>query len=539
MNGQDNEVVKVSVMEREQLITFVESEKQRFLLHYGEGFLWESFPVGTRVIYPPPPIEPTADLESAIEKAIENPINADPLSAQLRHGMKVTIVFDDLSLTLPPMQRPDIRQLVIEHILRKCVEKGIDDLHLISAIGLHRKMTVDELMHQLGERIVKAFYPHRLYCHDSEDPKGVVFIGKTELGEEVWLNRRVAESDLVIYVNINLSAMDGGHKSLTTGVTNYATVKYHHNSHTLLTSFYMDPPRSPFHEVLKRQSQVIEQHIRHFQIETVVNSATFPRIFSFLQKRERDWTGFDHAWFHTVRFACASSPFDLNWRIWQGMRAPYGLIGIYAGEVESVHQQTLKRLAEQQEVPVKGQSDIVISGVPYLMPYNVNSYMNPILIFTLSVGYTFNLMSIGKPLLREGGVLIFTHPLYERFTEQHHPSYVEFWQRVLPQTRDPVEIELRFEKEFATNEDYIRLYRRDYAFHGVHPLYMWYWSSLGARYAGKVIFVGANKSVAERLGVEIAPSLREAIEIAKTFVGSEPSISYFHFPPIFTCRVNL
>jgi hypothetical protein len=527
------------VADKEKLVRVVESEREKFLFFCAEGFVWESLPVGTRVVYAPPPIEPISDLDSAIEQALENPINADPLSAQLKRGMKVTIVFDDLSLPLPPMQQPDIRQLIIERVLQKCAEKGIDDVHLIAATGLHRKMTADELRHQVGDRIFKAFYPLRLYNHDAEDPKGLVFIGKTEMGEEVWLNRRVAESDLVVYVNINLTPMDGGHKSLVTGVTNYATLRCHHNAHMLLTSYYMDPPRSPFHGVLQRQGRLIEQHIRHFQIETVLNSNTFPPIFQVLQKPEWSWSKWEAIWFQMLRFGCAVAPFEINWRIWQSVKAPYGVIGIFAGEVESVHERTLQKLAEQQEVPVKGQSDIVLCGAPYLCPYNVNSIMNPILVHCLTTGYLFHLMSIGKPLLREGGVLIFTHPLYERFHKQHHPSYIDFWNFVLPQTRDPREMERKFEASFATNERYIHLYRHEYAYHGVHAFYMWYWGSLGHAYAGKVIFVKGNKRVAERMGVETAPSIKDAIEMAKSFLGiNEPSITYFHLPPIFTCRVE-
>jgi hypothetical protein len=68
---------------------------------------------------------------------------------------------------------------------------------------------------------------------------------------------------------------------------------------------------------------------------------------------------------------------------------------------------------------------------------------------------------------------------------------------------------------------------------------MWYWGSLGHAYAGKVIFVKGNKRVAERMGVETTPSIKDAIEMAKSFLGTnEPSITYFHLPPIFTCRVE-
>ena len=42
-------------------------------------------------------------------------------------------------------------------------------------------------------------------------------LGKTDHGEEVLLSRRAAESDLLIYLNINLVPMDGGHKSVAVG----------------------------------------------------------------------------------------------------------------------------------------------------------------------------------------------------------------------------------------------------------------------------------------------------------------------------------
>ena len=42
--------------------------------------------------------------------------------------MKLTIAFDDISLPLPPMQRPDIRQRVIEAVLDLAADAGVDDV---------------------------------------------------------------------------------------------------------------------------------------------------------------------------------------------------------------------------------------------------------------------------------------------------------------------------------------------------------------------------------------------------------------------------
>ena len=107
-------------------------------------------------------------------------------------------------------------------------------------------------------------------------------------------------------------------------------------------------------------------------------------------------------------------------------------------------------------------------GLPYLCPYNVDSIMNPILVACLGLGYFFNLYR-GKPLVRQGGVVIMTHPTSWEFHPVHHPSYIDFFEEVLADTTDPEIIEQRYEKRYAEDEWYRHLYRTSYAYHGVHP----------------------------------------------------------------------
>jgi len=66
--------------------------------------------------------------------------------------MKLTICFDDVSLPLPPMEAPDIRQMVIETVLDMAAEAGVDDVQLVAALALHRRMTEEELRHALGDQ---------------------------------------------------------------------------------------------------------------------------------------------------------------------------------------------------------------------------------------------------------------------------------------------------------------------------------------------------------------------------------------------------
>lgn len=526
-------------IDKSKLVKRVESSGQRFLMHHGEAFRYEELPVGARVIYPPPPLPAVNDPDAAIRNALENPLGQDPLSLQLRPGMKVTIAFDDISLPLPPMTRPDIRQRIVEAVLRVLAEKGVDDIHLVAALGLHRRMTPGELRRALGRKVFNSFHPDRLYNFDAEDRDNLVVLGTTEHGEEVETSKRVADSDLLIYVNINLSSMDGGHKSISTGLVSYKTIRHHHNVHTLMRcESYMDPTRSALHDSVNGMGKVVAENLNVFKIETALNSNTFPSILSHLQKQESDWNLVDKVTFGVNRPALNMMPFYLRWQIFQNLRSPYGLLDVAAGDTDMVHDQILSTLFKQQTVPVEGQADIMVMGLPYLCPYNVNSYLNPLLIHTLALGYSFN-MYRGKPLVKRGGVLVFTHPLDERFNATHHPSYIDFYNNILPQTRDAAEIEKRFEAEYADDERYRRLYRESYAYHGVHPFYMWYWACYGQDYLGRVIVAGArDKSVAERLGYETAPDVPTALEMARDTVGPSPEVSMFHYPPIFLCDVT-
>jgi hypothetical protein len=283
---------------------------------------------------------------------------------------------------------------------------------------------------------------------------------------------------------------------------------------------------------------LVEEEVKVFKIETTLNTATFPSILSHLQKPEHQWQAWEKAVFGINYRSMKVMPFALRHKIFHGLRAPYGMTGIAAGATEPVHEYTLDNLYRQQTVPVEGQADVLIYGLPYLGPYNVGSPLNPVLVHCNAVGYLFNLYR-GKPLVRQGGALIFMHPVEHRFSKTHHPSYIDFYNQVLSETRDPAEIEEKYEQDFATNPRYIDLYRNGNAYHGVHPFYMWYWACYGQSYLGRIIVVGAkDKSVTDTLGYETASSLDAALEMAKDTVGDSPQVTAFHLPPIFMCDVT-
>ncbi|HXA30644.1 MAG TPA: lactate racemase domain-containing protein [Acidimicrobiales bacterium] len=511
------------------------------LFWHGERFRLERLPEGSRVIYAPEPLDPLTDPSTAIRHALLNPLgDREPLPALLFPGMRLTIAFDDISLPLPPMERPDNRQLVIEQVLDLAAEAGVDDVELIVALALHRRMTEPELRHALGDRIYDAFAPNGLLTqHDAEDPSALVHLGLTDQGEDVEINKRAAESDLLVYVNINLVAMDGGHKSVATGLASYKSLRHHHNPQTMQHSrSFMDQHRSELHSSNWRMGKLIaDSGVTIFQIETTLNTNTFPSQFGFLQKREWEWSAKDRLGYLGVSKALDRTPPKLARQIFHSVKAPHRMTSVQAGEVEAVHALTTENVWKQQGVVVEGQTDILTMGLPYISPYNVNSVLNPILVACLGLGYFFNLYR-GKPLVREGGVVIMSHPTAWEFNPVHHPSYIDFFEQVLSETTDPIEVAKGYEESFATDPWYIHLYRTGHAYHGVHPFYMWYWCAHALQHVGAVIVVGGDTAAVHRLGFRAASTLTDALEMAKDVVGASPTLTHLHTPPILMADVQ-
>ncbi len=519
--------------EQTESIVTLDRDSAPRLLFSGEDLLLEDLPAGTRVIYPRPPIAGLPNVKSAIRWAINHPEECDPLHAQLRPGMKVTIALDDISLPLPPMRTPDVRQQVLEILLELLADSGVDDVHLVIAIGLHRRMTEAEMKRMVGQKIFEGFHPDRYYNHDAEDRDGLVSLGATRQGEQVFVNRRAAESDLIIYVNVNLVPMDGGHKSVGTGLTSYLGVKAHHTpEHIRRSDSYIDPERSELHRSVNRIGRLIDENLNVFHVETTVNNRMFGGPLAFLMKREEDFTETDRLKLAAMRAALSRMPRLAKRKMFQAVPAAYEIIAVHAGKTEPTHARILERNWAQYAVDVDFQADIVVMGIPYISPYNVNSILNPLLVQLMACGYFFNFYR-GKPLVKKGGTLIVTHPCSDAFDPDQHPSYIEFFHRLLPETRDARLLEEKYEREFAENPTYVHMYRTGNAYHGAHPFFMWYWGENGRQHLGRIIAVGAdNEHVPRMLGWECAERLSDALDMARAVHGRGAEIALLHHPPI-------
>src|SRR5215213_9572157 len=307
---------------REHIVT-IDTDSAPRIMFYGENLMMEDLPVGTRVIYPKRPMTPVANPKAAIRYALNHPEDSVPL---------------------PIMRTPDVRQLVLEIVCEMLADHGVDDVHIIIALGLHRRMHDWEIKRMVGQKVWDEYWPDRLYNHDGCDPDGMVLLGKTPHGEIVEMNKRVAESDLTIYVNLNFVPMNGGHKSMAVGLCGYESLKAHHTPKTIVDSnSFMDPPKSQLSHSFKRQGDLVEKSLKVFHIETVLNNKAFDGPLSFLTKNEDDFTEADRLKFQAMKWTLDKLPFAARREIFMRTPAAYELIACYAGKCDPVHDRTLAK----------------------------------------------------------------------------------------------------------------------------------------------------------------------------------------------------
>ncbi len=520
-------------------VVTIDSRSRPRVLFSGDQLVEVDLPVGSRVVYPKPPLEPLPDVDAAIRYALNHPLGTTPLYARLKPGMKVTIALDDISLPLPPMVLPDIRQRVLDVVLPMLKDHGVTDVHLIVATCLHRPMSPQEIERMVGPRTFAEYWPDRLYNHDAEKPGGMTELGTTDEGEVVEISARAASSDLLIYVNLNFVPMDGGHKSAAVGLCGYRSLRHHHDPHTIRKSdSYMDPDKSELNTRVVRMGRLLNSKLDVFTVETTVNNRMFGANLDMLARNEDDLSQREWWTLKALVKTLQTLPQPARQAIFEKVPAPYGVTGVFAGETEAAHKKTLEKCYEQYLVPVKGQADILVTGVPYISPYNVGAYLNPLLVQVLINGYLHNLYR-GMPLVKKGGTVIAFHPCSDKFDRDQHLAYVEFFHKLLPQTRDAVELHKRFERDFAKNPAYIQMYRSGKAYHPAHAFFMWYWGENGRQHVGRVIIVGAdNEYVPQTLGYETARTFAEALRMAKETAPPDPSVTALHVCPMLMADVS-
>jgi hypothetical protein len=426
------------------------------------------------------PLPRCDDMGAEVRRAIEHPLDTPPLRELVKPGARVTIAFDDPTVG----QYGPVWSTAIPILLDELEGAGVPrtNVRLICANALHRKFTHEELAKLIGPDLVNEF-GERLYCHDAEDSDNIVDLGTTsENGYHVELNKAVVDDDLTIYLNCStFRGFQGGWKSICVGLSTYRSISHHHNPDDMSMSL----ERNVMHDMLNEMGGLVKEKLgpqRIFKLETIQAN---PLVVSQILGGSIDAT-----------------------------RAK-------AMEIMRAHQSNRRDL-------VREKVDCVVYGVPDFSPYAAYSHLNPLLtLISSGLGYMGGVIeAFGKA----GCTVILATPCKDEWHRQHHVSYPEIWERVLPETKDPYEIRHRFEHEFATREDYIDAYRFRNGFHGVHGI-MATFPLKRLKHASRVLVAGAeDPDIPRHVGFDPFDSVEDAVAEVQNVHGKDATFAAVSYP---------
>lgn len=494
-------------MSRPGFVLTVDERTPPLRVQAGSVVRMERFPLGTRVVYPPDPRPRIRDVDAAIAATLTAPFGRAPLESLLTSGMRLTIAVDDLTRPAPPMTTPDVRRRIVEQVLELAARAGVDDVEIIVATGVNRRLTAVELETLLGERVFRSFYPAHLRNHDAEDAGGLVEVSeKSPDGDQAvrQLNRRAVECDLVVHVGVTATTVGESVDPLVDG----------------LSGFRSAPP-STIADTLGDTPV--------FAVGAALDNATYPSNVGFLRRREWEWGVADHALVKGLVRGGRMLPSALRDRVWREASSPYGVLTVAAGAPSQVRPMVLDAVEQQETTEVEGQSDVVVLGVPPTSRDAVNSVMNPVAV-AASVGRSL-LAYRSQPVVRDGGVAIVVHPLSRVFHPVHQLTSIDFFDDVLGASVDAGTIAAKYEDQYTADPWAVQAYRHSHAFHPSHPFRMWRAATDATARLSDVIVVGGDRATAARLGWTAATTLSDALAIADRIVGPGPSITYLHAPP--------
>ncbi len=197
---------------------------------------------------------PLLDENGAVREAIARPIASPPL-AELAGGREsACIVISDIT-------RPVPNKVILPPVLEVLEQSGIprEKITILIATGIHRPNNAEELEAMVGSDILESY---RIVNHFSQKPETHAYLGKTENGTPVHIDKTYLESDLKIITGLIephlMAGYSGGRKAICPGIASVETMKVMHGPEL------MEHPKSavgilegnPFHKEATKIAQM-------------------------------------------------------------------------------------------------------------------------------------------------------------------------------------------------------------------------------------------------------------------------------------------
>lgn len=297
------------------------------------------------------------DAERAIREAVANPIGSRRLQAMVQPGQKVAIIVTDITRKLP-------EDIILSVLIEELLAGGIcvNDITVVVATGTHRPNSRKELVDMFGEENVTRL---RFVNHNAWDKEGLVYLGKSQRGIPLVVNKYVAAADIKISTGVIethlLAGYSGGVKSVAVGVAGAETIAATHNYQVMAETRLGVIEGNTFRDFLTEAAMAIG-------LDFIVN---------VVQTGNKE------------------------------------LVRVVAGHPVAAFLEGVKTARAMYEVEIDHQADIVIAGVGY--PKNRDLYQATRAANTSIFG--------PRPVVKKGGVIIIPASCEDGFG---HPGYVHW-----------------------------------------------------------------------------------------------------------------
>mgnify|MGYP003118502730 CR=1 FL=1 len=238
-------------------------------LAYGRGFISVKLPDTARTtVIRKAELAKLPDNQVAIRNALENPVDAAPLSELAKNRKSACILICDIT-------RPVPNKLFLRPMIETMLAAGIpqSEISVLVATGLHRPNLDEELEELVGDPWVLENV--RVENHYARNEDDLIDLGVTPTrGVPVKLNKRLVEADLRIATGLVephfMAGWSGGRKVVAPGVAGHETIRTFHSAR-----FMEDPlavqcnlAGNPLHE---EQLEIVRKLGETYALNTVLD----------------------------------------------------------------------------------------------------------------------------------------------------------------------------------------------------------------------------------------------------------------------------
>lgn len=168
-----------------------------------------------------------ADAGPLTIQALQSPVGAPALEAQLTADNTVCILIEDLTRSSP---KKTVLKVVLDTLKRIGIPAG--NISVVIALGTHRPLSRRELENGFGPETVAEYRFVNHNCHAAD----LMPIGRLASGAEVKINRLAFAADIRIGIGSifphPLNGFGGGGKILFPGVADFHSIFEHHLCHS-------------------------------------------------------------------------------------------------------------------------------------------------------------------------------------------------------------------------------------------------------------------------------------------------------------------